>query len=63
MIDTIALLIDSIETKYAILGALSIVCAGAFAALYFSLKRNHLHLNNKDVKRPCYYRNNENPLM
>ena len=51
MIDTIALLIDSIETKYAILGALSIVCAGAFAALYFSLKRNHLHLNNKDVKR------------
>ncbi len=51
MIDTIALLIDSIETKYAILGALSIVCAGAFVALYFSLKRNHLHLNNKDVKR------------
>jgi len=40
MLDTIALLIDSIETKYAILGALSIVCAGAFAALYFSLKRN-----------------------
>ncbi len=50
MIDTIAL-IDSIETKYAILVALSIVCAGAFVALYFSLKRNHLHLNNKDVKR------------
>jgi len=43
MIDTIALLIDSIETKYAILGALSIVCAGAFAVLYFSLKQNHLH--------------------
>ncbi|KAG2478085.1 MAG: hypothetical protein NPMRth3_2130002 [Nitrosopumilales archaeon] len=51
MIDTIALFIDSIETKYAILGALCIVCAGAFAALYFSLNRNHLHLNNKDVKR------------
>ncbi len=51
MIDTITLLIDSIETKYAILGALSIVCAGAFAALYFSLNRNDLHLNNKDVKR------------
>ncbi len=47
MIDTIALLIDSIETKYAILGALGIVCAGAFTALYFSLKRNHLHLNNR----------------
>jgi len=51
MLDTIALLIDSIETKYAILGALSVICAGAFATLYFSLKRNHLHLNNKDVKR------------
>jgi len=51
MVDTTALFIDSIETGYAILGALSIVCAGAFAALYFSLKRNHLHLNNKDVKR------------
>ncbi len=51
MLDTIALLIDSIETKYAILGALSIVCAGAYSALYFSLKRNHLHLNNKDIKR------------
>ncbi len=51
MIDTIALLIDSIETKYTILGALCIVCAGAFATLHFSLKRNHLHLNNKDVKR------------
>ncbi len=47
MIDTIALFIDSIETKYAILGALCIVCAGAFAALYFSLNRNHLHLNKK----------------
>ena len=52
MIDTIALLIDSIETKYAILCALSIACAGAFAVLYFSLRRNHLLLNNKDVKRP-----------
>jgi len=51
MIDTIALLIDGIETIYAVLGVLCIVCAGAFAALYFSLKRNHLHLNNKDVKR------------
>jgi len=50
MLDTIALLIDSMETKYAILGALCIVCAGAFAAFYFSLKRNHLHLNNKDIK-------------
>ncbi len=46
MIDTIAL-IDSIETKYAILGVLGLVCAGAFAALYFSLNRNHLHLNKK----------------
>ena len=52
MIDTIALLTDSIETKYAILGVLGLVCAGAFAALYFSLKRNHLHLNNKNLKRP-----------
>ena len=52
MLDTIALLIDSIDTKYAILGTLCIGCAGAFAVLYFSLKRNHLHLNNKDVKRP-----------
>jgi len=51
MIDTIALLIDSIETTYAVLGVLIIVCAGAFATLLFSLKRNHLHLNNKDVKR------------
>jgi len=50
MIDTIALLIDSTETKFAILGALCIVCAGAFAAFYFSLKRNHLHLNNNDIK-------------
>jgi len=41
MIDTTALFIASMEIKYAILGALSIVCAGAFAALYFSLKRNH----------------------
>ncbi len=52
MVDIIALFIDGIETKYAILGTLSLVCAGAFAVLYFSLKRNHLHLNNKDVKRP-----------
>ncbi len=40
MVDTIALFLGSIEIKYAILGAFSIVCAGAFAALYFSLKRN-----------------------
>ncbi len=49
MIDTIALLIDSTETKYAILGALCIVCAGVFTALYFSLKQNSnkstLHYN------------------
>jgi len=51
MLDAIALLIDSIDTKYAIFGALCIVCAGAFAALYFSLNRNDLHLNNKDIKR------------
>jgi len=50
MVDITALLIASLETKYVILVALSIVCAGAFAALYFSLKPNHLHLNNKDVK-------------
>jgi len=41
MVDMTALLIASMETKYAMLGALSIICAGAFAALYFSLKRNH----------------------
>ena len=51
MIDTTALLIAGMETKYAILGALCIVCAGAYAAFYFSLKRNHLHLNNNDIKR------------
>jgi len=50
MVDTTALFIASMETKYGLLVALSIVCAGAFAALYFSLKRNHLHLNNRDVK-------------
>ncbi len=52
MVDTIALLLASFETKYVILGVLGLVCAGAFAALYFSLKRNHLHLNNKNLKRP-----------
>jgi len=41
MVDMTALLIASMETKYAVLGAFSIICAGAFAALYFSLKRNH----------------------
>jgi len=41
MIDITALLIAGIETKYAVLGALSIACAGVFAALYFSLKQNH----------------------
>ena len=46
MIDTTALLIASEETKYAILGALSIVCAGAFAALYFALKRNEKKRHN-----------------
>ncbi len=51
MIDTIALLIDSIETIYAVLGVLCIVCVGAYATWLFSLKRNHLHLNNKDEKR------------
>jgi len=49
MIDTTALLIAGMETKYAILGALCIVCAGVFAALYFSLKQNSnkqtLHYN------------------
>ncbi len=41
MVDTTALVIASIETKYVILGILGLVCAGAFAALYFSLKRHH----------------------
>jgi len=41
MVDTTTLLIASMEAKYAILGALCIVCAGVFAALYFSLKQNH----------------------
>ena len=40
MIDTTALLIASMETKYVVLGALCIVCAGTFTALYFSLKQN-----------------------
>jgi len=40
MIDITALLIAGMETKYAILGALCIVCAGVFTALYFSLKQN-----------------------
>jgi len=51
MVDTTALFIASMETNYAILGALCIVCAGSITALFFSLKRNHLHLNNKNVKR------------
>ncbi len=46
MIDTTALLIASMETKYVILGALSIVCAGAYAALYFALKRNEEKRHN-----------------
>ena len=46
MIDIIALLIDGIETKYAILGILSLVCAGAFTVLYFSLKRNEEKRHN-----------------
>jgi len=40
MIDTTALLIAGMGTKYVILGVLSIVCVGAFTALYFSLKQN-----------------------
>ena len=40
MIDTITLLITGMETKYVVLGVLGIVCAGAFTALYFSLKQN-----------------------
>ena len=39
MIDTITLLITGMETKYVVLGVLGIVCAGAFTALYFSLKQ------------------------
>jgi len=49
MVDTTALLIAGIETKYVVLGTLGILCAGVFAALYFSLKRNSnkptLHYN------------------
>ncbi len=49
MVDTTSLLIASMETKYVILGVLSIVCAGVFTALYFSLKQNSnkstLHYN------------------
>jgi len=49
MIDITALLTAGIETKYVILGALCIVCAGVFTALYFSLKQNSnkqtLHYN------------------
>jgi len=41
MIDIIALLIAGMETKYAMLSILSLVAVGTFAALYFSLKRNH----------------------
>ena len=41
MVDIITLFIASMETKYAMLSILSLVCAGTFAALYFSLKRNH----------------------
>ena len=40
MIDTTTLLMAGMETKYAVLGVLCIVCAGAFTALYFSLKQN-----------------------
>ena len=40
MIDATALLIDSMETKYVVLGTLCIVCAGVFTALYFSIKQN-----------------------
>jgi len=40
MVDTTALLITGMEAKYAVLGVLCIVCAGAFTALYFSLKQN-----------------------
>ncbi len=49
MIDITALSIAGMEAKYAVLGVLCIVCAGAFAALYFSLKQNSnkatLHYN------------------
>jgi len=40
MIDITTLLITGMETKYAVLGALCIVCVGVFTALYFSLKQN-----------------------
>jgi len=40
MVDTTALFITGMEAKYVVLGALSLVCAGVFAALYFSLKQN-----------------------
>jgi len=49
MIDTTALLIADMEVKYAVLGALCIICAGLFTALYFSLKQKSnkttLHYN------------------
>jgi cell division protein FtsW (lipid II flippase) len=49
MIDTTALLIAGMETKYVVLGALCIVAAGIFTALYFSLKqysnKSTLHYN------------------
>jgi hypothetical protein len=49
MIDITTLLITGLETKYAVLGTLGIVCAGAFTALYFSIKKNSnkqtLHYN------------------
>ena len=48
MIDITALLIAGMETKYAILGALCIVCAGVFTALYFSLKQNSNKQTLKD---------------
>jgi hypothetical protein len=48
MVDTTAL-IAGMEVKYVVLGVLGILCAGVFAALYFSLKRNSnkptLHYN------------------
>ena len=39
MVDITAL-ITGMEAKYVVLGVLSIVCAEAFTALYFSLKQN-----------------------
>ena len=47
MIDTTALLIAGMETKYVVLGALCIVAAGIFTALYFSLKQ----ISNKPTPR------------